>query len=166
MFDSKKIEARDKAQFYSQLDREIEALMDRAWFTNLASTSAALMSQLPDINWAGFYLSAGGELLLGPFQGLPACLRIPFGKGVCGTAAEMRKTQLVADVHLFPGHIACDARSRSEIVIPLLLGDRLLGVLDVDAPIEGRFDAEDQTGLQRIVQTLLRKTDWPKEFII
>lgn len=165
MFDSKKIEARDKAQFYSQLDREIEALMDRAWFTNLANASAALMNQLPDINWAGFYLTVDRDLILGPFQGLPACLRIPFGKGVCGTAAQTRKTQLVADVHLFPGHIACDARSRSEIVIPLLLGDRVLGVLDVDAPNEGRFDTEDQKGLERIVQTLLRKTNWPEAFM-
>lgn len=115
---------------------------------NLANASALLNTYLTDINWVGFYLLEDGELVLGPFQGLPACVRIPLGRGVCGTAAERRETVLVADVHAFPGHIACDAASNSEIVVPLFAGDRLIGVLDIDSPRLGRFTAEDRRFLE------------------
>lgn len=116
---------------------------------NLANASALLKYSLPDTNWAGFYLFDGKELVLGPFQGLPACIRIPLGKGVCGTAASERRTLVVGDVHAFPGHIACDEASNSEIVVPLVQGDRLLGVLDIDSPIKHRFDDEERRFLER-----------------
>ncbi|KWX76485.1 GAF domain-containing protein [Paenibacillus jilunlii] len=116
---------------------------------NLANASALLKLSLPDTNWAGFYLFDGKELVLGPFQGLPACIRIPLGKGVCGTAASERRTLVVGDVHAFPGHIACDEASNSEIVVPLVQGDRLLGVLDIDSPIKHRFDDEERRFLER-----------------
>lgn len=116
---------------------------------NLANASALLKHALPDTNWAGFYLYDGTELVLGPFQGLPACIRIPMNKGVCGTAAAERKTLVVDDVHAFPGHIACDAASNSEIVVPLIKNDQLLGVLDVDSPLKHRFDDEERRFLER-----------------
>src|ERR1700722_16525362 len=120
---------------HAELRSELSGLLEHPiWITNLANMSAALMAGLPRLNWVGFYLATERELVLGPFQGLPACLTIPFDKGVCGEAARSRKTVVVPDVHAFPGHIACDARSRSEIVVPMMLGDRLLGVLDVDSP--------------------------------
>jgi GAF domain-containing protein len=143
---------------------------ERDAIANLANTSALLYAALPQLNWAGFYLmhpspqdgadGGSGELVLGPFQGKPACVRIALGRGVCGTAAAERRTQLVPDVHAFPGHIACDAASRSEIVVPLVFaaGPRageLIGVLDLDSPILGRFDAADQAGLERIAATLV-----------
>lgn len=111
---------------------------------NAANIAAAIWQHVPRINWAGFYFLKDGELVLGPFQGKPACVRIPLGRGVCGTAASKRENVMVADVHAFPGHIACDAESRSEIVVPLLRGDELLGVLDIDSPEPGRFGAEEQ----------------------
>lgn len=116
---------------------------------NLANASALLKFSLPDTNWAGFYLFDGKELVLGPFQGLPACIRIPMGRGVCGTAAAERRTLVVDDVHAFPGHIACDAASNSEIVVPLIKDDRLLGVLDIDSPLKHRFDDEERRFLER-----------------
>ncbi|KAA8997172.1 GAF domain-containing protein [Paenibacillus spiritus] len=116
---------------------------------NLANASALLKASLPDTNWAGFYLYDGTELVLGPFQGLPACIRIPLGRGVCGTAAAERRTLVVGDVHAFPGHIACDAASNSEIVVPLVQEDRLLGVLDIDSPIKHRFDDDERRFLER-----------------
>ncbi|WP_379146467.1 GAF domain-containing protein [Paenibacillus sp. sgz500992] len=116
---------------------------------NLANASALLKFSLPDTNWAGFYLFDGKELVLGPFQGLPACIRIPMGRGVCGTAASERRTLVVDDVHAFPGHIACDAASNSEIVVPLIKEDRLLGVLDIDSPLKHRFDDEERRFLER-----------------
>lgn len=115
---------------------------------NLANAAALLNTYLTDINWVGFYLLEENQLVLGPFQGLPACVRIPLGRGVCGTAAERQETVLVYDVHQFPGHIACDAASNSEIVVPLFAGDRLIGVLDIDSPSIGRFTAEDQRFLE------------------
>jgi len=118
---------------------------------NMANLSALIWQYLPDLNWAGFYRLIDGELVLGPFQGKAACIRIPLGKGVCGAAAAQRTTQRVADVHAFPGHIACDADSRSEIVLPVIVGDRLIGVLDLDSPMPDRFDADDQAGLERLV---------------
>lgn len=122
---------------------------------NMANLSALLFNQLEDVNWAGFYLYKEDQLVLGPFQGLPACIRIPMGKGVCGTAAETRETQLVKDVHAFPGHIACDAASNSEIVIPVIHNDTLVGVLDIDSPSLSRFDEEDLAGLAETVTILV-----------
>ncbi|MCL6603273.1 MAG: GAF domain-containing protein [Paenibacillus sp.] len=116
---------------------------------NLANASALLKYSMPDTNWAGFYLYDGTELVLGPFQGLPACIRIPLNRGVCGTAASERRTLVVGDVHAFPGHIACDAASNSEIVVPLIKDDRLLGVLDIDSPLKHRFDDEERRFLER-----------------
>ncbi|MRN55529.1 GAF domain-containing protein [Paenibacillus monticola] len=116
---------------------------------NLANASALLKHSLPDTNWAGFYLYDGKELVLGPFQGLPACIRIPLNRGVCGTAATERRTLVVGDVHAFPGHISCDAASNSEIVVPLLKNDQLLGVMDIDSPLKHRFDDEERRFLER-----------------
>ena len=125
------------------------------FIANLANASALLNQCLKDINWVGFYLWKGDELVLGPFQGLPACVRIPYGKGVCGTAVKEKKTQLVPDVQEFPGHIACDARSRSEIVIPMMKDDNIIGVLDIDSPKLERFDEVDQRYLERFVDILI-----------
>ncbi|WP_059049785.1 GAF domain-containing protein [Paenibacillus senegalimassiliensis] len=135
---------------------QLEALIagESSMVANLANAAALLNFYLTDINWVGFYLYDGKELVLGPFQGLPACIRIPLGKGVCGTSAERRETLRIEDVHAFPGHIACDAASNSEIVIPLVKDDHLLGVLDIDSPLKGRFDAEDQAFLERFVSIL------------
>lgn len=116
---------------------------------NLANASALLKHSLPDTNWAGFYLFDGKELVLGPFQGLPACIRIPLNRGVCGTAATERRTLVVGDVHAFPGHISCDVASNSEIVIPLLKNDQLLGVMDIDSPLKHRFDDDERRFLER-----------------
>lgn len=121
---------------------------------NMANVAALLWQFLPDLNWAGFYRLTGDELVLGPFQGKPACIRIALGKGVCGTAAASRRTQCVADVHAFPGHIACDADSRSEIVVPIIHEGRLAGVLDLDSPLPARFDEEDVAGLERLMERL------------
>lgn len=120
-----------------------------------ANCVGLLFNNLDDINWLGVYVARGNELVLGPFQGQPACVRIPFGKGVCGAAAATRETQLVVDVHEFPGHIACDPVSRSELVIPLVINDQLIGVLDVDSPTVGRFSTDDQTGMELICQSYL-----------
>jgi L-methionine (R)-S-oxide reductase len=122
---------------------------------NLANASALLNQFLEQINWVGFYLTEGNELVLGPFQGLPACVRIPFGKGVCGSAAKNKKTELVPDVNLFPGHIACDAASQSEIVVPMIKNGEVIGVLDIDSPIKSRFDEVDQHYLEKFVETLV-----------
>jgi len=143
----------DKPGQYAQLLEQARALMhgERDLVANAANLSALLWHALPDLNWCGFYLYDGNELVVGPFQGLPACIRIPLDKGVCGAAASSRQTQLVADVDAFPGHIACDSASRSECVVPLVAADgRLLGVLDLDSPIAARFDAVDAHGLEAI----------------
>lgn len=161
MFKFTPIPYKDKPKFYRELGQELMALYETLWFTNLANASAALMAHLPDLNWAGFYLMHEGELRLGPFQGLPACLSIPLGRGVCGTAALNQRTERVADTHAFAGHIACDSRSRSEIVIPLVHHGRLLGVLDLDSPRLDRFDQADQVGLEQLMSDLLSKTPWP-----
>jgi GAF domain-containing protein len=121
---------------------------------NMANVAALLWQYLPDLNWAGFYRLVEGELVLGPFQGKPACIRIALGSGVCGTAAATRETQVVADVHAFPGHIACDAASRSELVVPIVVGDRLIGVLDLDSPSAGRFDSADAAACEKLVALL------------
>lgn len=118
---------------------------------NMANVAALIWQAIPGLNWAGFYRFDGSELVLGPFQGKAACIRIPLGKGVCGAAARLRATQRVADVHDFPGHIACDADSRSELVVPIVAGDRLIGVLDLDSPTPGRFSDDDQVGAEALV---------------
>lgn len=137
---------------YRELARDLGALLagERDLVANAANTAALLYDALPGLNWAGFYLYKSGELVLGPFQGKPACVRIAIGKGVCGTAAARRETVLVEDVHAFPGHIACDSASNSEIVIPLLRGTELLGVLDLDSPNLARFGAADARGLETL----------------
>lgn len=151
----------DKPAQYAQLLAQAKDLLhgEHDRIANAANLSALLFNDLPDLNWAGFYFFDGNELVVGPFQGLPACIRIPLDKGVCGAAARTRETQLVRDVHAFPGHIACDAASRSEIVIPLVKGDALVGVLDIDSPLEARFDEDDQRGLEAIAQAWLASID-------
>lgn len=141
-----------KAETYALLLQQAEALLqgEHDRIANAANLASLIWHSLPDLNWAGFYLYDGRELVLGPFMGKPACVRIALGKGVCGTAASTRCTQVVEDVHAFPGHIACDAASASEIVVPLVRGGALLGVLDLDSPITGRFDAKDQAGLEQL----------------
>jgi L-methionine (R)-S-oxide reductase len=126
---------------------------------NLANAAALLNQFLDNINWVGFYIADGDQLVLGPFQGLPACVRIPFGKGVCGTAAKNKATELVPDVHLFPGHIACDAASQSEIVVPMIKNGNVIGVLDIDSPVKNRFDEIDQKYLEKFVETLVASID-------
>ena len=151
----------DKPARYAQLLSQAEGLLhgERDRIANAANLSALLFNALPDLNWAGFYLYDGTELVVGPFQGLPACVRIPLDKGVCGAAARTRETQRVEDVHAFPGHIACDSASNSEIVIPLVRGDTLIGVLDIDSPLPARFDEDDQRGLEAIARAWLDATD-------
>jgi GAF domain-containing protein len=154
----------DKAGLYHALAGELDALLTGEVdpVANAANAAAAIYHALRDLNWVGFYLLRDGELVLGPFQGRPACVRIPLGKGVCGTAAENRETLVVPDVNAFPGHIACDAASRSEIVVPIVRGRTLVGVLDVDAPETARFDEEDRAGLERFVNALLPAVAWEK----
>ena len=152
-------DAASKAAGYAELDASLASLLagEHDLIANLANTSALLFTSLPQLNWAGFYLlNSPNELVLGPFQGKPACVRIALGRGVCGTAAAERRTVLVPNVHEFPGHIACDSASNSEIVLPLIrTNGELLGVLDLDSPVLERFDVIDQQGLERIVRTLL-----------
>lgn len=147
----------DRAEQYRQLADQAAALVagesDR--IANAANLAALVYHSLSDVNWVGFYLFDGNELVVGPFQGKPACVRIALGKGVCGTAAATRRTQLVSDVHAFPGHIACDADSRSEIVVPLVHGDELVGVFDLDSPRPARFDDTDRHGLERIAEVFV-----------
>jgi L-methionine (R)-S-oxide reductase len=151
-----------KSELYRDLEASLKSLLEGEpdAIANLANASALLFQALGRINWCGFYLLKGGELVLGPFQGKPACVRIEIGKGVCGTAAARRETLVVPDVNLFPGHIACDAASRSEIVVPILAGGSLVGVLDVDAPEPDRFDEEDRLGLERFVNALVPGVAW------
>ncbi|HEY0973085.1 MAG TPA: GAF domain-containing protein [Solimonas sp.] len=152
MFELKTPLAADKPALYAALAEQAQALLhgERDRIANAANLGSLIWHSLPDLNWAGFYLYDGRELVLGPFQGKPACVRIAIGKGVCGTAAATRVTQVVEDVHAFPGHIACDAASNAEIVVPLLRGDELLGVLDLDSPKPARFDLADRAGLERL----------------
>lgn len=150
------IAAGSKAELYRDLHAALDALTagEPDAIANMANAAALIGQYLPDLNWSGFYRMVGGELVLGPFQGKAACIRIPLGKGVCGTAAETRQTQLVEDVHAFPGHIACDAASRSELVVPIVEGGRLIGVLDLDSPSPARFDAEDAAGCEALMALL------------
>ena len=146
---------------YALLAAQLESLLadERDFIANSAQFSAFLFNELADLNWAGFYLNRNEELVLGPFQGKVACVRIPFSRGVCGAAARTRETQRVEDVHAFPGHIACDSASNSELVVPLVKDDRLIGVLDLDSPKVARFTAEDQAGIERLAAIFLRLTD-------
>ncbi|HEY5209831.1 MAG TPA: GAF domain-containing protein [Stellaceae bacterium] len=148
---------RTKHAHYRELAAQLRALLDneRDPIANAANTAALIFHELPDVNWAGFYFLHDDELVLGPFQGMPACVRIPVGNGVCGTAVAQRRTILVEDVHDFPGHIACDAASRSELVIPLLADGRMIGVIDLDSPSRARFDAEDQAGVEALAAIYL-----------
>ena len=146
-----------KPEQYAQLAEQARALLhgERDRIANAANLSALVYHALPSLNWVGFYFFDGTELVVGPFQGLPACVRIPLAKGVCGAAARTRQTQRVDDVHAFPGHIACDSASRSELVVPLVQGDALVGVFDIDSPVTARFDADDQIGLEAIAQVFV-----------
>ena len=163
MFELKASTAASKPAFYADLAEQARYLLDgeRDRIANAANFSALLYHALPDVNWVGFYFHDGKELVVGPFQGKPACVRIAIGRGVCGTAARDRITQLVPDVHAFPGHIACDAASRSEVVVPLIVGEQLIGVLDLDSPSPGRFDGEDQVGLETLAAIWLAACEHP-----
>jgi len=151
-----KIAAADTTTLYRDLAAALEALIgdETDAVANMANAASLIWESLPDINWVGFYRNVEGELVLGPFQGRPACIRIPFGTGVCGAAAETRQVQRIEDVHAFPGHIACDAASNSEIVVPLISNGELLGVLDIDSPKTGRFTEEDEAGCVRLGEIL------------
>jgi GAF domain-containing protein len=150
------IAAGSKQELYRELAGALDALTadEPDAIANMANAAALLWEYLPDLNWSGFYRNVADELVLGPFQGKAACIRIPFGKGVCGAAAATHETQRVEDVHAFPGHIACDAASRSELVVPIIHDGRLLGVLDLDSPLPARFDAEDAAGCEALMQRL------------
>ncbi len=151
-----------KKEIYEELVRQTRGLLDgeRDLIANAANLSALIWDMVPDLNWAGFYLMKGGELVLGPFQGKPACVRIAIGKGVCGTAVARRETVLVEDVHAFPGHIPCDSVSNSELVVPLIKGGQVKGVLDLDSPLFARFDAEDKRAFEAVVAIFVEGTDF------
>lgn len=158
MFAAAAIDTSDKTRLYAELADQVRGLLhgERDVIANAANFAALVWHALPTINWCGFYLFDGTELVVGPFQGKPACVRIALGRGVCGTAAATRETQLVRDVHAFDGHIACDSASRSEIVVPLLDGDRLFGVWDVDSPELARFDDDDRVGMERLCEVFMQ----------
>jgi len=149
--------ARSKVEIYDALASQLSSLLagERDLIANAANFSSLIFHSLPDLNWAGFYFAKAGELVLGPFQGQPACVRIKIGQGVCGAGAAKCETVIVPNVHEFPGHITCDSASNSEIVVPLKKGERLIGVLDIDSPSFSRFDEEDAVGLERLVRILL-----------
>jgi GAF domain-containing protein len=153
-----KIEAADAAVMYRDLASALEGLVagEPDPIANMANAAALIWETLPDLNWAGFYRNVGGELVLGPFQGRPACIRIPFGTGVCGAAASTLQVQRIDDVHAFPGHIACDAASASELVVPIVRDGELLAVLDLDSPTSARFTAEDEAGCVRLAEILAK----------
>jgi GAF domain-containing protein len=156
-FTGKRYDFRDQVGDYAHLAEELAGLLkgEKDFVANAANTAALVFDALPDLNWTGFYFLKQGELVVGPFQGKPACVRIALGKGVCGTAAAERKTIIVPDVNAFPGHIACDGASRSEIVVPLVKGQKLLGVLDLDSPRLARFNEGDARGLERLASVFL-----------
>ena len=162
MFEAKALKVDDKAAFYRELAQQLEGLLsgERDAIANAANTAALLFTTLPDLNWAGFYfLKSPDELVLGPFQGNPACVRIAVGRGVCGAAVAQRRTMLVEDVHAFADHIACDAASRSELVVPLIRDGRILGVIDLDSPHVARFDRDDQRGIEAVAEIYLKASD-------
>ena len=151
-----------KRSAYQELLMQAEALFagERDWLANASQFSALIGQQLPDLNWAGFYLNKGGELVLGPFQGKVACVRIPFDKGVCGACARSREIQVIEDVHQFPGHIACDGASNAELVLPVMVNGELWGVFDIDSPRHGRFDQIDAEGVNRCLDVFIRASDF------
>jgi L-methionine (R)-S-oxide reductase len=157
MFEAHAIVAGDPEEFYEELTRQLSGLLagEPDAIANAANTASLIFNSMPDLNWAGFYFLRGEELVLGPFQGKPACVRIPVGRGVCGAAVARRETLRVEDVNAFPDHIACDSASRSELVVPLIRDGQVLGVLDLDSPLPGRFTAADQAGLERIAALFL-----------
>ena len=161
MFALQRPPSSSKADLHSALGEQARALLqgERDLTANAANLAALIFHTLPDLNWAGFYWLKGGELVLGPFQGKPACVRIALGKGVCGSAAQARKTIVVPDVHAFPGHIACDSASRSEVVVPVVVSGRVAGVLDLDSPLPARFDEEDARALESLVADFVAATD-------
>lgn len=164
MFEAAVTNTSNKTIFYADLNKQLGGLLtgERNFIANAANLSALIFLMLPDVNWAGFYLLRKHELILGPFQGKPACVRIPVlpqPRGVCGAAAFERRTQLVANVHDFPGHIACDSASNSEIVVPLIVDEKVIGVLDIDSPMLNRFDIDDQQGIEQMVRTFIAHTD-------
>ena len=161
-----KVESLSKTELYSEIRSQLSALFEgeHDFIANAANFSSLLYHSLPDINWVGFYLLKNNELVLGPFHGQPACVRIAIGKGVCGTAAELSQTVVVENVHEFPGHIACDSASNSEIVVPLIREGQLIGVLDLDSPSFSRFDDEDAKGLNELANTFLQSSDESSEF--
>ncbi|MDN3921812.1 GAF domain-containing protein [Pelomonas sp. PFR6] len=155
-----------KREAYALLQKQARAVLhgERDWLANLAQFTALVFNSVPDLNWAGFYLVNARkerELVLGPFQGKVACVRIAFERGVCGACARTQQVQLVEDVHAFPGHIACDSASRSELVLPLIVDGRLRGVFDLDSPLPARFDADDARGFEALLSVLVTGTDWP-----
>lgn len=156
MYDFAADPSQPKPELYRELVAAAEALTEGEsdGVANMANVAALIWQFLPELNWAGFYRAVGGELVLGPFCGKPACIRIPFGQGVCGTAAASGESQRVADVNAFPGHIACDAASRAELVVPVSRDGEVIAVIDLDAPREGRFDAEDQAGIEALAKVL------------
>ena len=159
MFEAKTIASDDKASLYGELTQQLGGLLsdERDAVANAANTAALLFTSLPDLNWAGFYfLRSAMELVLGPFQGKPACVRITVGRGVCGAAVERRQSMLVDDVHAYADHIVCDAASRSELVVPLIRDDRVLGVIDLDSPLLARFDLDDQRGIEAVAAIYVR----------
>jgi L-methionine (R)-S-oxide reductase len=165
MFQAQQLSGESKADFYRDLNKQLGGLLagERDLIANTANFSSLVYLLLPDLNWAGFYFLRGNDLVLGPFQGKPACVRIPVHpspRGVCGNAAFHRKTFVVENVHEFPGHIACDSASNAEIVVPIVHGEKLIGVLDLDSPTLKRFDEEDRAGLEMMVATLLSGTDF------
>ncbi len=162
-----KISFESQDKFYSYLNLKLTGLIceEPDWLANLGNASALLWLLLENINWVGFYLHKNGELVLGPFQGKPACTHIALGKGVCGTAAAELKTQLVKNVHEFPGHIACDSASNSEIVIPIWTNNKLIGVLDIDSPILNRFNEMDKEHLEKFVSIIVRYVKFPENFV-
>lgn len=157
MFVVEKLDNKNKSEMYASLLQQAQALFyeETDLIANSANLSSLLFNTLDDVNWAGFYFYKEDELVLGPFQGMPACIRIAMGRGVCGAAAETLETQLVEDVHAFEGHIACDSASRSEIVVPLVKDGQLIGVLDIDSPIVARFDDEDRAGIERLAEEFI-----------
>jgi len=161
MFDLEPIEKTSKKEFYSELNKHLLNLLgdENDSIANMANFTSLLFYAMKDINWVGFYQNKANELVLGPFQGKPACIRIPFGKGVCGTSAQKRETLVVKNVREFPGHIACDSASNSEIVIPVVKNNQLFAVLDIDSPNLERFDSDDQSGIELLVNTFIQKTE-------
>ncbi|MFN4136681.1 MAG: GAF domain-containing protein [Novosphingobium sp.] len=156
MFTFAPVEGQTKAQLHADLVEAARALIagETDGVANMANLAALIWQFLPDLNWAGFYRAVGDELVLGPFIGKPACIRIPFGRGVCGAAADSGKTQLVPDVHAFPGHIACDSASRSELVVPVIRDGRVIAVVDLDSPLPARFDEDDAQGIEALAHAI------------